>query len=69
MKENLIISIDNTYDGQLIYKNNSIVSRKKDKEYHGFGIKSIEKEIEGIGGVLDISHDNERFVAKVVIPL
>ena len=46
-----------------------IVSRKKDKEHHGFGIKSIEKEIEGIGGVLDISHDNERFVAKVVIPL
>lgn len=69
IKENLIISIDNTYDGQLIYKNNSIVSRKKDKEHHGFGIKSIEKEIEGIGGVLDISHDNERFVAKVVIPL
>lgn len=69
MKENLIISIDNTYDGQLTYKNNSIVSRKKDKEHHGFGIKSIEKEIEGIGGVLDISHDNERFVAKVVIPL
>lgn len=69
IKENLIISIDNTYDGQLIYKNNSIVSRKKDKEHHGFGIKSIEKEIEGIGGVFDISHDNERFVAKVVIPL
>lgn len=69
VKENLIISIDNTYDGQLIYKGNSIVSRKKDKEHHGFGIKSIEKEIEGIGGVLDISHDNERFVAKVVIPL
>ena len=40
-----------------------------DNEHHGFGIKSIEKEISSIGGVLDISHDNKWFMAKVVIPL
>lgn len=68
-KDNLIISIGNTYDGQLVYRNNSIVTRKKDNEHHGFGIKSIEKEISSIGGVLDISHDNNWFMAKVVIPL
>jgi len=68
-KCNLIITISNTYDGELIYKNDKLVTKKHDKHLHGLGLKSVEQEILSVGGYFDISHDKESFIVKVMLPV
>lgn len=69
-KKMLIIRISNTYDGK--EKFNSVMgikTSKKDKELHGYGIKSIRHMVESVDGDFEIHTKEEWFVADVVIPL
>ena len=66
----LIIRISNTYDGK--EKFNSVMgikTSKKDKELHGYGIKSIRHMVESVDGDFEIHTKEKWFVADVVIPL
>lgn len=45
------------------------VTTKKDKEYHGFGVKSIRQSVEQHNGVTTISTDSGWFRLKLLIPL
>ena len=59
-----------TYDGK--EKFNSVMgikTSKKDKELHGYGIKSIRHMVESVDGDFEIHTKEEWFVADVVIPL
>lgn len=53
----LLIHEDNPFDGQLSYKNGKIVTRKKQKELHGYGLISIQNTVEKNGGTVKISID------------
>lgn len=69
-KKMLIIRISNTYDGK--EKFNSVMgikTSKKDKELHGYGIKSIRHMVESVDGDFEIHTKEKWFVADVVIPL
>lgn len=65
---NLIILIDNSYDGNLVYENGKLKTTKIFKNDHGIGISSIEKILDKYGGEINIEHTNDMFSVAVVIP-
>ena len=65
---NLIILIDNSYNGNLIYDNGKLKTTHLFKSNHGLGISSIEKVLDKYGGELHIEHTEDMFSVSVVVP-
>ena len=65
----LLIHEENFYDGNIIIKNNEFQTIKKNKAYHGFGLKSIKLLTERYHGDLSLRTDNNRFVIDILIPI
>ena len=66
-KGRLIITIANSYDGLIVKSNDTILTRKDDKENHGFGIKSIEKTISAYNGAMNIDYTTDCFKVKTLL--
>ncbi len=66
--DNLIILINNSYDGKIINKNRKLKTRKNDKDKHGLGITSIKKTLEKYGGEIRIDYTSNMFSVSIVIP-
>lgn len=60
--------IDNYFEGELEIREGFPVSTKKDKRYHGFGIKSINMLAKRYGGDSRVSIKNNTFSLHVMIP-
>ena len=65
----LMMRFENYYENDLIFQDGLPVTTKSDAYYHGYGIKSIKKTIEGYNGNLSISTENNWFTMKILIPL
>ena len=66
--DNLIILIDNSYDGNLIVENGQLKTTKIFKATHGLGLISIAKSLESYGGELRTEYTSNIFTTSVVIP-
>ncbi|MGB8452381.1 MAG: ATP-binding protein [Anaerocolumna sp.] len=66
-KGRLIIEINNSYDGLVKKVADKFISRKKDKENHGIGLKSVQTAIQKYNGTMQVSHDERRFQVKVLL--
>ncbi len=68
-KDNIIISVKNTYDGKLVFEDGEIqTSKKYDKEEHGIGIKNIIDVITKYQGSYAIQNDENEFYFSIIIP-
>ncbi len=68
-KDNIIISVKNTYDGKLVLEDGEIqTSKKYDKEEHGIGIKNIIDVITKYQGSYAIQNDENEFYFSIIIP-
>lgn len=66
----LLINVNNYYGGGLeLDKDGLPVTTKKNKDYHGFGIKSMRLVVERYGGDLTIGAENGVFNVDIVIPV
>ncbi len=65
----LIMRFENYYEADLEFQDGLPKTTKKDRKYHGYGIKSIKSIIEKYHGNLSISTDDNWFSVKVIIPL
>lgn len=65
----LTINAMNSYCGDLTFENGLPLTSKKDKYYHGFGIKSIKAIVEKYGGDLAISSDGSIFSLAIILPI
>ena len=63
------IRIENCYNGELQFKNDLPVTTKKDEQYHGFGLKSIQATARKYGGTATVTTHNGWFELRVLIPL
>ncbi len=63
----LYIYIQNTFDGIVYSKGNTIETRHKDEEKHGFGLKNIEKILKKYNGTMDISYTENLFCVELMI--
>lgn len=57
----LFIKIKNTFDGKLIRNNGKLVTRKTNKNDHGYGLKNIEKTMEKYDGYIEYDTEDELF--------
>lgn len=62
----LIIRIENPFCGDLEFQNGLPVTTKEDKNFHGFGMKSIQKVVEKYNGYFSINPKNHLFVLNIV---
>lgn len=66
-KGRMFINIENTFDGKLIKKNGKLETRKFDKEYHGYGLKNIQKIMEKYNGYIEYDNNNRLFKAAAIM--
>ncbi len=64
------IEIVNSFSGEIRYQNNELVTTKKDKNHHGFGIKNIKNIVESSGGIvlIDVNQEKRIFTLRLLIP-
>ena len=65
----LMIRVENYYENDLQIENGTYKTTKQDKEFHGYGIKSIRYTAEKYGGYVSISTEENWFSLRVLIPL
>jgi len=63
----LYISIYNSFDGILNYKNDKLSTTHMDKENHGLGLNSIRKSVDMYNGTMKIHHNKKKFYVDVLI--
>ena len=66
--DNIVLSVKNTYDGNVITSEGSYITTKKNKRNHGVGIKNMIQVIEKYDGYYSISYDEKYFSFSCVIP-
>lgn len=65
----LMIRVENYYETPLQQSGQEFKTTKKDKHYHGYGIKSIRYTAEKYGGSLVIQTEESWFSLRILIPL
>ena len=64
----VLFQMENYYQGPLDFDGDLPVTRKGDRGYHGFGLKSIRATAEKYGGFLTIQAEEGIFLLRVTIP-
>jgi hypothetical protein len=64
-----IIHTENRIKSPIVFENGLPITKKEDKNYHGFGLKSIEFISKKYGGEIAISTENQTFSLNIMIPL
>jgi sensor histidine kinase regulating citrate/malate metabolism len=68
-KNYLSIIVKNPYKHILIEDNGTLITNKKDKFYHGYGLKSIKYVAQKYGGSVSVQASNNWFDLKILIPM
>lgn len=68
-KNFLMIRFENYYEGKLNIKEGRFATTKKEKQFHGYGIKSIRYTANKYEGAVNIDTTGNWFDLKVLIPL
>ncbi len=64
-----LIRIVNYFGGKVEFEDGLPVTDKGDKNFHGFGMKSIRAIVEKYGGNLSVSTEDDEFYLNIVLPL
>ena len=65
----LVIRCENYYEGELVCRNGLPVTTKEDKDYHGYGLKSIRYTVEKYQGTMTVDGKNGWFVLALLLPI
>lgn len=68
-QERLIGRITNTYCGEIHQKDDKILTSKKEKQKHGYGLNNVEKIIKKYNGYMEIDYANWEFRVDFIIYL
>lgn len=60
-----MITISNTYDGELETKNNKLLTSKTGVGFHGIGIESIRSAVDKYNGVFEYSFKKDIFIINI----
>ncbi len=61
----LVIKAENPFKGEVKTQGNKLITLKKDKTRHGYGLKSVKGIAEKYGGFMNINHGNNIFILEV----
>ena len=65
----VFIHCENYFQGELEFQDEIPVTTKPDKDYHGFGIRSIKFVVEKYGGFMTIVPERDVFNINISVPL
>lgn len=65
----VISHFENNYSGKLDFLDGLPLTTKRDKQYHGFGMKSIKMLVEKYSGYISITSDDNVFSLNILIPI
>lgn len=65
----LVMNVINPLKGNLIYEEELPVTTKEDKQYHGFGLRSMRYLVKKYDGFLNVSTEDGCFSLKILIPI
>ncbi len=65
----LLLCFENYYEDDLQYQEGSLVTTKKEKQYHGYGLKSIKYTVDKYDGAVSIDTRENWFNLKILIPM
>ncbi len=68
-KNFLMIRVENYFEGGLNVKEGRLATTKKEKQFHGYGIKSIRYTANKYEGAVDIDTKDNWFDLKILIPI
>lgn len=68
VKSFVMIRVQNYFEGDIKSSDGNILTTKKDKKLHGYGIKSIKYTASRYDGVVNIQAQNNWFELKILIP-
>ena len=64
----LIIRFENYTELELTTKDSLPITTKKDRQYHGYGLKSIRSTVEKYGGSMTVNVKDNWFILRLLIP-
>ncbi len=66
-KDNVLITIINTYNGEIKEKNGILSTLKDDEKKHGIGLKSVEAAVNRNNGYIKIHYDEKLFKITIIL--
>ena len=63
------ISMSNLYDGGIKKENGHIISKKGDKDNHGYGLNNIKRIVDKYDGSMIEEYENGQFEIAIIIYL
>jgi hypothetical protein len=64
----VLIRVENYFEGELRFENGALVTRKADRNDHGYGLRNIRYTAERYGGSATVHAEDNWFVLRVLIP-
>ena len=68
-KNYLSVIVKNPYAHTINEKDGFLITNKKDKSYHGYGVKSIRSSVDRYGGIFKYSYKDNVFTVMVMLPI
>ena len=63
----LKIKIENAMQGTIEVNGSGFETTKKRKEYHGFGLKNIEKTVQRYDGIMELTTEKGIFIMQILL--
>ncbi|MDR1218450.1 MAG: GHKL domain-containing protein [Treponema sp.] len=65
----ILIRCENYFENEITLENDLPATTKSEKDFHGFGLKSIRYTAEKYGGSMTINTEDHWFILRVLLPL
>lgn len=64
----VVMRYENYFENELKYENGLLITTKKEKSYHGYGIKSLKYTTEKNDGTMTIHTEDQWFILRIILP-
>lgn len=65
----VMLTFENYFTGELRTEDGAIVTRRADRDRHGYGLKSIRYTAEKYGGSMTVNVEERWFVLRILVPM
>ena len=65
----VLVKIENRYAGEVRFDGKDLITTKNNKDYHGYGVKSIRKTVEKYDGTVTIRTEDGWFLLSFLFPV
>ncbi|HCX61137.1 MAG TPA: ATP-binding protein, partial [Clostridiales bacterium] len=68
-KGSILITVANTYNGEVKEKNGTLLTSKDDEKNHGIGLRNVEETVNINNGHMKINYNDKEFKVKIILPV